>query len=66
MGASEDLERKARFAAFYAANVPKFRIQIGFWTGSKLRLRDNSRFCFIVPTFYSNINIVVVLIWYCH
>jgi hypothetical protein len=24
MSKSEDLERKARFAAFYAANVPKF------------------------------------------
>jgi hypothetical protein len=34
------LERKARFAAFYAANAPKFRIgvelQMGFGTGSSL------------------------------
>jgi hypothetical protein len=32
MGHSEDMERKARFAAFYAAKAPKFRIGVTlFW-----------------------------------
>ncbi|MDR1625758.1 MAG: hypothetical protein LBT33_04390, partial [Spirochaetia bacterium] len=43
------LERKARFAAFYAANAPKFRIgvelQMGFGTGShKNRISCDFRF----------------------
>ncbi|MDR1626737.1 MAG: hypothetical protein LBT33_09360, partial [Spirochaetia bacterium] len=43
------LERKARFAAFYAANAPKFRIgvelQMGFGTGAhKNRISCDFRF----------------------
>jgi hypothetical protein len=43
------LERKARFAAFYAANAPKFRIgvelQMGFGTGPhKNRISCDFRF----------------------